>query len=326
MRTSRREILRVAAASPALVLPSLACAQAEYPAREVKSVCNFPAGSGADIFVRYFSEKLGQVSGKQFIVENRVGAFGTLGPESVARAKPDGYTVYIGSGTSSFVSSVHLFKKLNYDPLKDFTHITTVARLAVVLLTNPKMGFKSVGELTKYLREKGDKASYAAVTSTGSVAAELYKAAIGSTAVAVQYRSTATALNDMLDGQLAFTFGDAVFATEQARAGRLTALAVTAGERTSAMPEFPTMKEQGVPEVEFGTFWSFAAPAGLPQPILAKLEAWMNQIVLMDETRKFLNNLGADPYPGNSKMLPPLIAQRIKEWEGYVKLAKLEPI
>ena len=115
------------------------CAQAqEYPAREIHSICNFPAGTGADIYVRYFSERLSKLAGKQVIVDNKAGALGIVGTEAAAKARPDGYTIYIAPASSSHGASVHLFKKLPFDPIKDFTPVTTLAKLVFVLVVDPK--------------------------------------------------------------------------------------------------------------------------------------------------------------------------------------------
>jgi tripartite-type tricarboxylate transporter receptor subunit TctC len=135
-----------------------------------------------------------------------------------------------------------------------------------------------------------------------------------------------TAMNDLFAGSTDFISGDPVWAVQQVQAGRIRALAVTSGTRMSALPEVPTMKEAGLPSYgELIAWWAVFVPAGTPETVVKKLEGWFNQIVATDETKKFLNNLGSDPFPGNSKMLGELLASDIHKWGEYVKLANIEP-
>jgi tripartite-type tricarboxylate transporter receptor subunit TctC len=310
-----------------LLLASAPAGAQDYPTRDIRAICNFPAGTGADVFVRYFSEKLSGLAGKPVIVENRGGALGNIGTEAAARARPDGYTILISPGSSTMAAAMSTFKKLPFDPQKDFTPVTTLARLGFVLVVDPKSPVKSVAELTAQLKAKKEKATYGVAANTGLVSAELYKKFAGVPHVTkAQYREMQTLQNDMGAGNLDFSFGDPVFAVEQAKAGRIRALAVTSGQRMSALPDVPTMKEAGLPEFgELIAWWAVFVPAGTPQPIATRLEGWFNQIVASEDTRKFLNNLGSDPFPGNSRMLAALLAADITRWREYVKLANIEP-
>jgi tripartite-type tricarboxylate transporter receptor subunit TctC len=309
-----------------LLAPAVPRAQ-DYPSKEIRTICNFPAGSGADVFVRYFSEKLSALAGKPVIVDNRGGALGNIGTEAAARSRPDGYTILIAPGSSTMAAALSTFKKLPFDPVKDFAPVTTVAKLGFVLVVDPKTPIKSVAELTAHLKSKGARASYGIGANTGLVSAELYKKYAGLPGVTkVQYRETQTSMNDLFAGSLDFLFADPVSAVQQTKAGRLRALAVTTGERMSALPDVPTMEEAGVKG--FGqliAWWAVFVPAKTPAPVVSKLEGWVNQIVATEETKKFLNNLGSDPFPGNAGMLADLLASDIKKWHEYVKLAGIEP-
>ncbi len=307
------------------ILASSAAYPQEYPSRDIHAICNFPAGTGADIYVRYFSDKLSKLAGKTVIVDNRAGALGTIGTEAAARAKPDGYTIYIAPGSSSHAASAHLFKKLPFDPVKDFTSVTTLAKLSFVFVVDPKSPVKSMADLTAHLKAKQGKGSYGTPAPTGVVSAELYKKLAGVEAKKVQYKDTQMPMNDMLAGNLDFMLGDASWAVEPAKSGRIRVLAVS-GDRASALPGVPTMEEAGVKG--FGkvmAWWAVYVPAKTPQPIVNKLEGWFNQIVAMDETKKFLTNLGADPFPGNSKSAADLLLKDLKAWGEYVRLAGIEP-
>ena len=296
----------------------------DYPSRDIHAICNFPAGTGADIYVRYFSEKLSKLAGKTVIVDNRAGALGTIGTEAAARAKPDGYTIYIAPGSSSHAASAHMFKKLPFDPVNDFISVTTLGKLSFVFAVDPKSSIKTMADLTAHLKAKG-KGTYGTPAPTGVVSAELYKKYAGVQATKVQYKDTALPMNDMLAGNLDFMLGDASWAVEPARSGKIRILALS-GDRAAALPGVPTMEEAGVKG--FGTvmaWWAVYVPAKTPQAIVSKLEGWFNQIVASEETKKFLNNLGADPFPGNSKIAAELLLKDLKAWGEYIKLAGIEP-
>jgi tripartite-type tricarboxylate transporter receptor subunit TctC len=318
---SRRAMLASIAA-----LAAFPAAAQDYPAREIRAICNFPAGTGADVFVRYFGAKLAALAGKPVVVDNKGGALGNIGTEAGARAKPDGYTILIVPASSTMAAATHTFKKLPFDPVKDFTPVTTLARLGFVVAVDAKSPIKTLADLTAHVKAKGAKATYGVAANTGLITAELYKKVAGLQATKAQYREMGTLMNDMFAGSLDFTAGDPVWAVEQVKAGKIRALAVTSGVRMSALPDVPTMKEAGYPAFgELIAWWAVYVPAGTPEPIVKKLEAWFNQIVASEETKKFLNNLGSDPFPGNAVMLKNLLASDIQKWGEYVKLAGITP-
>jgi tripartite-type tricarboxylate transporter receptor subunit TctC len=159
---SRRELLRTAAVA-SLATPSIArlsFAEDAWPSREIHAICGFPPGTGADIFVRFYAKKLQEVAGKTVIVENKTGAFGNIASEYVVRSKPDGYTVFIAPGSSFLAAAPSLFKKLNFDPVNDFEHVTTLAKIPFLLVVSGNSPYKTVAELVTYLKQQGDKASY----------------------------------------------------------------------------------------------------------------------------------------------------------------------
>ena len=318
---SRRAVLALGAA-----LAAFPATAQDYPAREIRAICNFPAGTGADVFVRYFAAKLSALAGKPVVVDNKGGALGNIGTEAAAKSKPDGYTILIVPGSSTMAAAMHTFKKLPFDPIKDFTPVTTIARLGFVIAVDAKSPIKTLADLTAHLKNKGDKSTYGVAANTGLISAELYKKVAGLRATKAQYREMGTLMNDMFAGSLDFTAGDPVWAVEQVRSGKIRALAVTSGVRMSALADVPTMKEAGYPAFgELIAWWAVYVPAGTPEPIVKKLEAWFNQIVATEETKKFLNNLGSDPFQGNAAMLKDLLAADIVKWGEYVKLAGIQP-
>jgi len=298
----------------------------DYPSKDIHAICNFAAGSGADIYVRYFAAKLEQLVGRTVIVDNKPGALGNIATEAAAKSKPDGYTILITPASSTLAMARHTFKSLPFDPIKDFIHVTTLAQLSFVLTVDPKQPYKTVAELSEFLKKKGDKASYGGGSNSGIVSAELYKKFAGVPGLMVPYRDPQVSMNDMLGGQIDFIFADGPFAIEHAKAGRIRVLATTSKQRLTALPDVPTMEEAGVKGFgDITPWWSVEVPAGTPKPIVDKLEAWFNRIVASDETKKFLNNLGSEPFPGTQQSLKELIARDMERWGDYVRLANIQP-
>ena len=319
--------MRVAALWLAL-LPAaapLAAAAQDYPAREIRSICNFSAGSGADIVVRYYSDKLAKLAGKAVVVENKTGVQGNIATEYVARAKADGYTIMITPASSTLAAARHLFKQLPFDPDKDFTPVTTLAKLSFAIAVDAKSPVRTIAELTEHLKKKPGHGAYATGSNTGQVTGELYKEMAGLRTTYVPYKQTMSALTDVIGGQVDFMTYDITFLVPQARSGRVRILAVTSAARLAALPDVPTMIESGFPGYDLTPWWGVVVPAGTPKPIVGRLAAWFNQITASEETRKFLENLATDPFPGSPESMAALLHAEIERWGKYVKLAKIEP-
>lgn len=297
----------------------------EYPTRPITIICGYAAGTGGDVIDRYFADKLRALSGQPVVVENKAGAQTGVAANFVAQAKPDGYTMFITAGNSTMAANPHLFKKLNYDPEKDFTPVTTIAQLPFLVTVSPTSPLKSVRELVDYLKTKGTKASYAYANSFSQAATALFTNMVGVQPVGVAYKATPTAMTDMMAGEVDFSFIDASFGVQQGKQGNLKILAVTTAERSPVAPEFPGMAEAGVPGFDLSAWWAVWLPANAPAPITRKLEAWINQIDATDETRAFLLRIGAAPLPGNSEKLAQLLPKEIEKWGKIIRDAKIEP-
>ena len=308
----------------AAAIPFCAAAQ-DYPAREIRSICNFSVGSGADIVVRYYSDKLARLAGKPVIVENRTGVQGSLASEYVAHAKPDGYTIMITPASSTLAAARYMFKELRFDPDKDFAPVTTLARLSFAIAVDAKSPARTIADLTADLKKKPGHGSYATGSNTGQVTGELYKEMAGLNTTYVPYKETMSALSDTISGRVDFMTYDITFLVPQARAGRVRILAVTSATRRAALPDVPTMVEAGFPGYDLAPWWGVVVPAGTPKPVVDKLAAWFNQITASEETRKFLENLATDPFPGTPESMAALIKLEIEQWGRYVRLAKIEP-
>ena len=327
---TRRALIPLAFAVTALGLPCLRISHAQgadYPAagRYITAVCMFAPGSGADIFVRFYARKLQELAGQTVVVENKAGMAGNIATEFVARSKPDGYTILIAPASSILVAGPFLYKKLNYDPIKDFASVTTLAKLPFVLVVAPDVGVGSVADLVARLKEKPDNGFYGAGSTVGLIASELFKANFKLNTTEVKYKVGLDALNDLIAHNLDFVFLDPVSIKEMVANGRLKALAITSAQAIAALPGLPGAAEVGIKNMDLISWWSVHVPAKTPQPIIDKLTIWFNQIAASDDAKKFLSNLGSDPLLGSAELVDKMIAKETQEWSEYVRIAKIEP-
>ena len=317
--------LRFAGVALALALGAAPIgAQAQsYPSQDIRLICAFPPGSGADVLVRYFAEKLRPIANRTVIVENKSGAGGNIAMEYVARAKPDGYTIFVHAATA-VAANQHLFKKPPIDAAKTIQIAASINRQPFMLVVDAKSPYKTVADLTEAMKKKGDKASYATAAPTGTIMGEIYKDVTKITAVEVNYKTAPDSLNEMLSGKIDFGMHDPVFSLAQQREGRLRILAVSTGTRLQANPDMPTMTESGIP-MDLTGWWAAMLPAGTPQPVIDKVHQWFTDIVKTEETKKFLNSFGGDPFINTPEAAQALFLKSIKDWGDYVRIAKIVP-
>jgi len=325
MKRQLTKLILTSVAAAALFAGGASFSQ-EYPAREIRSLCNFAAGTGADVLVRYYSDQLGKLINRPVIVENRPGANGNLATDALAKSKPDGYTIMITPASSTIAAALHLTKKLPFDPIKDITPVTTILRLSFTLAVAAGAPYNNVRELAEALKKKPGNGTFGSSNNTGLVGGELYKQLTGLQTTSVPYKSTPQGVIDLLSGQLDFLMADGTFMAGQIKGGKLKILAVTTGQRTSAFPNVPTMAESGFPGYDLGAWWGVVVPGGTPQPIVDRLASLFNQISATEETRKFLATTAAsDALPGNQAQMAAMIKSDMDRWGGYVKLANIEP-
>ena len=311
-------------ASLLTVVSSLAAAQ-EYPAREIRSICNYAAGSGADIIVRYYSDKLAKLAGKAVVVENRTGANGAIATLELARSKPDGHTIMITPASSTIAAAPYLFKNLPFDTAKDFTAVTTIASLSFVIMVDAAKPIHTVQDLVAHLKTKVNDGFYGTTNNAGVIASELFKAKAGLKTTYAPYKINTQALTDLLQGQIDFMAFDATWAVGQAKAGRVRIIAATAAKRSVAFPDVPTMAEAGYGDSDVTPWWGVVVAAGTPRPIVEKLAAWFNQITAEKDTLQFLSRSAFDPFPGSPDQMQALLRTDAARWKGYAELAKIEP-
>ena len=297
----------------------------DYPDRTVRVLVGFPSGGAIDLGARHFAERISALVKQPVIIENKPGAGGIVAADTVAHARPDGYTLFY-SPLDTLASAKYLYKSLNFDPVGDFAPVVTTAELPFVLQVNPKKPIKSVAELTAFLKSKKGDTTFAAPNAMALIASELYKSIAGVSAFKVPYKSIQTAQTDLMAGDIDFVFIASSLAIEPGRSGKLRSLAVTSAKRSSSMPELPTMVEAGVPGYELSTWSALFAPRATPPEVIRKLAGWVNDFLKTDQTREFLRDkLIADPMPGSPESLAAQVAQQTARWAELVKLANIEP-
>src|SRR6267154_1908085 len=251
-----RALALLIAAFFALAAP-LAVAQ-DYPAREIRSLCNFGAGSGADIVVRFYSDRLSKLAGKPVIVENKAGANGAIATDALAKSKPDGYTIMITPASSTIAAAPYLFKNLPFDTTKDFDAVTMIASVSFVIAVDAAGPIKSIDQLVAHLKSKPNHGFYGTSSNTSVIAAELFKVKAGLNTTYSPYKQNPQALTDLLLGQIDFLAYDATWAVGQG--ARLRILAATAAKRSVALREVPTLTELGYRGSDVTPWWVVVVP------------------------------------------------------------------
>lgn len=320
---SRRHFVGTAVAVAGSI--SLPAISQDYPTRAISILVGTGAGSGADVLVRFVADKLRTLSGQPVVVENRPGAFGNIAANTVAKAKPDGYTVLIAPNIA-FAASPYMFKNLPYDPVKDFMAVGTISQFPFFLVVNAQKPLKSVAELTAMLKSKGSKGSYGAPTGISLAAAEMYKSAAGLETSQIPYKTMQQALVDLAGGDLDFVFVDSPTMIGQIGGAKYHALAVTTEKRASAAPSIPTMQESGVAGfLPLSAWFGMALPAGTPVAIAERLNTWLGQILASEDTAKYLRTAGSDVFAGSRRDMETFQAREIANWGRIAKIAKIEP-
>ncbi|WP_440411299.1 Bug family tripartite tricarboxylate transporter substrate binding protein [Neorhizobium petrolearium] len=300
---------------------SPAAAQADFPSQTISMICAFPAGSGADVIVRYFAEKIAKLSGATIIVENKPGAGGNIAAEYVARAKPDGYTIFFHTG-SAVAGNMHMFKKPPIDVVKDLQIAATINKQPHMIAVPVSSPIKNMKELTEYLKKEGSNASYAVNNTSGKVLAAIYKEKAGLETVEVSYKSSADTMNDIMSGAMTFAAQDPVFSLSQLREGRYRLLAVSSAKRIPGAPDVPTMTEEGYPMDQVGWF-AMMVPSETPKDIVDKINGWTKEVLSQDDVRKFVTDQGGDVFISTPDEGQEYLKKEVAAWADYVKIANI---
>ncbi|HEX6707725.1 MAG TPA: tripartite tricarboxylate transporter substrate binding protein [Albitalea sp.] len=324
MTVARRHLLVLAAA-----LPPLAWAQAGagWPQRPVRVVVPFAPGGTTDILARALAPELSRVFGQQFIVDNKPGAGGNVGAGEVAKSAPDGYTLLMGTvGTHGINQS--LYPKLPYDPVKDFAPITLVAGVPNVLVMNPAkaeaLKIATVPDLIRYAKAHPGKLNMASSGNGTSIhlSGELFKSMTGTFMVHFPYRGSGPALLDLIGGTMDLMFDNLPSALPQIRAGKLKAIAVTSSQRSTALPDLPTIAEAGpLPGFDASSWFGLLAPAGTPPDIVNRVQQETAKALATAALKERLQSQGAIPSGMTPAQFAAYIAAETKKWAQVVKVS-----
>ena len=296
-----------------------------WPAKPVKIITAFAAGSASDMVARLLAQELQSEYGQSFIVENKPGASGIIAAEFVAKAPADGYTLLLSTNTINS-GNPHLFKKLPYDPIKDFTPVARVCNFLFILVVSADQPIKSVSDLKSFAKANPSKVSFAYGNSTGQIAGAAFNNLAGLNALAVPYKSTPQALTALIGGEVSYLFVDLASSQALLKAGRLRALAVTTESTSKLAPELPTVAASAnLPGFDLAAWVGILGPAALPADITAKLSASINRIVARKEVGEKLTSMGADVSPGTSAELQAYMSQQYVAWRDKIKAAGIQP-
>ena len=322
MSVSRRTLAHLAAAAGFAAWAGGAWAR-DYPNRPVKLVIGFAPGGPADIVARLVGQFLSERLGQPFVIENRPGAGTTIATETVAHAASDGYTLLWT--TSADEINATLYKKLNYDFIRDITPIASIDLLPLVLEVNPAFPAKSVPELIAYAKANPGKINFATggIGSSQHVAGELFNFLTGVKMVHVPYRGAALAVADVIAGQVQLTFSPIPLSLGYIRGGKLRALAVTSAKRSPALPDVPTVAEF-VPGYEAIATDGLAAPKGTPAEIVMLLNKAVNAALADPKIKARLESLGAVPNPMSPEQFKTFIAAETAKWANLLKFANIK--
>jgi tripartite-type tricarboxylate transporter receptor subunit TctC len=330
LKINRRAALKnLGALALATAWPAMneAYAADAWPTRPITYVVPFTPGGSTDVIARTVAQKLTEVLGQPVIVENKPGAAGAIGAAYVAKAKPDGYTLF-GGTISTHAINASLYKDLPYDPLKDFQPITLVAFLPNVLIVNPNLGVNSVQDLVALLKRDPSKRSFASSGSGTSthLTGELFADVIGVPLTHIPYKGTPQAMQDVVGGQVPFMFDQMTAAVSLAQSGKLKILATTAGKRTTLSPELPTMGEAGVPGFDVSSWQAIYAPAGTPKEIVQRLNVEIVKILKSADVREKLGKqLGMELVGSTPEEVTTLMKSEIPRWAALVKKSGAAP-
>lgn len=322
--SSLQRVARAFSAIIALSACTVLSAQ-DYPVKPLRFVAPNLPGGPTDILARLLGQKLSDSLGQPVVVENRAGAGGNIGTEVAAKAPPDGYTLVTGNN-ATFGANVSLYRRLGFDPLKDFAPVVFVATQPNILVVHPALPVKNVKDLIALARARPGELNYSGsgVGAAAHLAAELFKNLTGTKIEHISYKSAAPALTDLIAGQTQLMFATALSVTPHIKANRVRALAVTTVKRSRLYADLPTVAEAGVPGFEASTWHGVLVTGGTPAPIVERLNSELNKILQMPDVRERLAGLGAEIVGGSAKEFADHIRREIPKWAKVVKAINVQ--
>ena len=290
-----------------------------FPSKPIRLVVADAPGGAPDQLARLLAQRLSEQLGQQVVVDNRAGAGGNLGAELAAKAAPDGYTLFMG--TPAHAINTGLYRKLNYDLIRDFSPVTQVTSGQYVVVVHPSLPAKSIRELIALARGKPGQLNYASAGSGNAthLAGELFASATRIKLVHVPYKGSGPAVTDLVGGQVQLMFANLVAALPQVKTGRIRALAVTGQTRAAAAPELPTVIEAGVPGYVVTSWFGVLVPAATPRELIMKLNAELARTMSAPDVRDRLAADGAEPTTGTPEQFGAFLRAEITQWTKVVK-------
>jgi tripartite-type tricarboxylate transporter receptor subunit TctC len=303
---------------------SVAHAQESYPNRPIRFILPFPPGGPTDILGRLISERLGAQLGQPVVTENRGGAGGNVGAEAAARSAPDGYTIVLVA--PSLAISPSLYKKLAYDPVKDFAPVSLVATVPNVMVTNPSVPANTLSEFIALAKKKPGAMNFGSGGNGTSnhLAGELFNIVAGVRLVHVPYKGVNLAMNDVMSGEVQLVVIGIPAAAPHIKAGKLRALAVIDSKRAAALPEVPTVAQAGLSDFDVTTWYGVLAPAGTPRAIVTRLNAEIVAVMQSPEMKERLATMATEPMSSTPEEFADLIRREIVKWGKVVRTAGLK--
>jgi tripartite-type tricarboxylate transporter receptor subunit TctC len=320
-----RILITFGLATMALLHAAGAAAQA-WPAKPIRLMVPFPPGGSTDIVARIVAQKLSERLGQPIVIENRGGAGGTIGTALIAKSAPDGYNLAVAS-TSTHVVAPGVYSRLEYDPIKDFAPIGTMAISPYLLVVNPSVPAKTVQELVALAKKQPGKLNYASagVGSTTQLAMEMLKAASGTYMLHIPYNGNGPAGTAVIGGQVEILFGSLPALLPHAKSGRARALAVGTPKRSPSLPDVPTVAESGYPGFDASLWLAIMAPAGTPQPVIERLNREIVALISAADTREAFDKAGTEPLTGTPADLAALIRDGLPKYAQIIKSAGIKP-
>ncbi len=306
------------------VLPAGTARAQDYPAKPIRFVVPFPAGSGIDTMSRLLIEEIRRASNATIVVDYKPGALGQIGTDFTAKAAPDGYTVMISS-SATHSSGPQLAKAVPYDPLRDFTHIGRLTRFDVAMVVNPQQGFKSVTDLVAEARRRPGKLSFGYGSGTARVVAAAFNYAARIDVLGVPYKGQPPALTDLMGGQINFVMADLAVIMPQVKSGRLEALAIASPRRSTLLPNVPTFTELGIRDVELAGWTGVSGPAGMPKEAVAWWSAQMNRAFASREFIERLHAISVEGEPNGVDEFTQYVRTQHQVWGQRIRDAGIVP-
>ena len=324
-RQSRFSTFLAAACIAVLALAAFPAAAEDYPNRPVRLIIGFPPGGATDLVARVMAPKLGEALKQQVVVDNRAGANGTIGAKIAADATPDGYNLHIGTLGALVISPT--ITRVPYHPLKDFATITLAVQLQNMFLVHPTLAAKTIPQLIALAKKKPGALNYASsgLGSPGHLAGELFKTMAKVDMVHIPYKGGGPALSDLLGGQLPIFVAVISTGVPPVKAGRAVALAVTGAKRSPALPEVPTVAETpGLKAYEASNWYGIVAPAGTPQPVIARLHKDITAVLNSPEVRDTLLARGIETTTSTPEAFTAYIKSETAKWGKVIRAANLK--